>query len=499
MSAHLSGETVHDAAHRIEMIRQWAVDCQNLAALTREQLTTAQAELELSRCENTALRSELEVSKADSNAYRTDSLWLGGELTCREEMINAQNAVIKRLQDNNVDNNVDVRTYQLLVESSRQLRAHLGTVESQLLDQKNAYIDLQQKMDEQRVREKELQAEIVSLRNQARHDQCVCTQANPAYEYVQTAPGNLTPAAQPVVAPQVTAAPSSSSTTITQPNAVASPSKGPSTAVPVAKTEPDEDDIIIVQSENPESFLTPIPESRSKELQEFPEFVPDSVDSMVLSRGHLATRIGGNIQGVIARSDTSRICFTLSWTHVLLCLLSSISDETITDLAVECNVRKYLCPNLTMNPWCPTSPGQHGYMFVGLGRENNTFLQPEHLSLFLSVPPLAVRSEKRLAAGRKRPHTSDGSSRLEVTYLGLYEVCRVAPLTIAEWKTLSSCVRFHGSFSCTIDVFSRYNTSTRLQLQAKGVPRAWAPTLAGAPHRSALTTTLAYCQCPAFA
>ncbi|KAJ6610115.1 hypothetical protein B0H10DRAFT_1812243 [Mycena sp. CBHHK59/15] len=84
-----------------------------------------------------------------------------------------------------------------------------------------------------------------------------------------------------------------------------------------------------------------------------------------------------------------------------------------------------------MNPWCPTSPGQHGYMFVGLGRENNTFLQPEHLSLFFS--------------------------RLEVTYLGLYEVCRVAPLTIAEWKTLSSCVQH------------QYSITTSSKGSAKGV------------------------------
>lgn len=64
-------------------------------------------------------------------------------------------------------------------------------------------------------------------------------------------------------------------------------------------------------------------------------------------------------------------------------------------------------------------------MFVGLGNESETFREPEQLNLFLSVPP-----------------KSGQGKTLEVTYLGFYEVSRVAGLSVTEWGTLSRVVSF---------------------------------------------------------
>ncbi|KAJ7786443.1 hypothetical protein B0H16DRAFT_31711 [Mycena metata] len=64
----------------------------------------------------------------------------------------------------------------------------------------------------------------------------------------------------------------------------------------------------------------------------------------------------------------------------------------------------------------------HGYMFVGLGGESETFREPEQLNLFLSAPPKQGRN-------------------LEVKYLGLYEARRISELTIDEWNTLSPAVQ----------------------------------------------------------
>ncbi|KAF8216098.1 hypothetical protein K438DRAFT_626161 [Mycena galopus ATCC 62051] len=168
----------------------------------------------------------------------------------------------------------------------------------------------------------------------------------------------------------------------------------------------DEDDIIIVTSSGLKSpnYLTPVPEGRRKELEAFPEFVPNVGESAVFSRGFLSATLGGNTQSLIVQIALQK------------------------SLAKSCNVKKFLCPNQSQNPWCPRAPGEHGYMFVGLGNERDTFREPEQLHLFLSVPP-------------------SKSKALDVTYLGFYEVSRVAELTVDEWGTLSPTVQ--GNYAST--------------------------------------------------
>lgn len=81
------------------------------------------------------------------------------------------------------------------------------------------------------------------------------------------------------------------------------------------------------------------------------------------------------------------------------------------------DVNGYLCPGLDHNPWCPSLPGQHGYIFVGLGREKDTFLEPEEHNVFVGL--------------KKK-----GKDTRRFRYLGKYRAVRVQPLTKEEWATL---------------------------------------------------------------
>ncbi|KAJ6575241.1 hypothetical protein B0H19DRAFT_1127820 [Mycena capillaripes] len=204
----------------------------------------------------------------------------------------------------------------------------------------------------------------------------------------QASPGAVASTSQPAVQPRA--------------ETVASTSQIPtSTSAPIFKPEikDEDDDLSIVESTMPLKYLTPLPEGRRKELEAFPEFVPDSAESEVFTRAFLSATLGGSHQPLIVKIGASQ-----------------------KPLAKDCGMNKFLCPNLNQNPWCPRSPGKHGYMFVGLGNENETFREPEQLNLFLSTPP-------------------QGSRNLEVTYLGVYEVSRASGLTVAEWETLSPAVQ----------------------------------------------------------
>lgn len=163
------------------------------------------------------------------------------------------------------------------------------------------------------------------------------------------------------------------------------------------------------------AFLTPVPQSRCRELQVFTEFVPDVDDSVVFNRTVLSDKLGGSVQPLIVKYDMFFPLLTSAHSF-------SIDPKKQKPLAEQCNMLKFLCPNLKYNPWCPTTAGQHGYMFVGLGNESETFNDPEELNLFLSAS-----------------HAKGGN--LDVSYLGRYEVCRVPPLTAAEWQTLSPMVK----------------------------------------------------------
>ncbi|GLB36266.1 hypothetical protein LshimejAT787_0305540 [Lyophyllum shimeji] len=157
-----------------------------------------------------------------------------------------------------------------------------------------------------------------------------------------------------------------------------------------------------VQATSPWPVSTPIPDARQQSLAELVQYVPDidPVDCR-FRRGLLASAIGGGIQSLIVRATQSR-----------------------TELAKSHNISTYLCPALELNPWCPTSPGQHGYMFVGLGQERTTFQEPQAgLNLFV---------------GYSRCH---GRPK-EYRYLGVYTAVRVANLTVGEWNTLSGEVKY---------------------------------------------------------
>ena len=80
-------------------------------------------------------------------------------------------------------------------------------------------------------------------------------------------------------------------------------------------------------------------------------------------------------------------------------------------------VTVYLCPGLELNPWCPDTPGKHGYMFVGLGQDAGTFEQEETCPLFVTVAPQRCM------------------------YMGTYQAKRVQDLTPEEWGAMNANVR----------------------------------------------------------
>jgi hypothetical protein len=63
----------------------------------------------------------------------------------------------------------------------------------------------------------------------------------------------------------------------------------------------DEDDDISIIESMPLRYLTPLPEGRHKELQTFPEFVPDVDESVVFSRAFLSASLGGSHQPLIVK------------------------------------------------------------------------------------------------------------------------------------------------------------------------------------------------------
>jgi len=77
----------------------------------------------------------------------------------------------------------------------------------------------------------------------------------------------------------------------------------------------------------------------------------------------------------------------------------------------------YLCPTLNHHPWCPTLPGQHGYIFVGLGKEKETYKTPVVRNLFVGLP-------------------KDQARQRRFRYLGKYRVVRVRSLSLDEWNSL---------------------------------------------------------------
>ncbi len=66
-------------------------------------------------------------------------------------------------------------------------------------------------------------------------------------------------------------------------------------------------------------------------------------------------------------------------------------------------------------------------MFVGLGREKDTFLEPQDFNVFVGLFKDKSRERRRYQ------------------YIGVYRAVRVPPLTVDEWNTLSESVRIRFS------------------------------------------------------
>lgn len=151
------------------------------------------------------------------------------------------------------------------------------------------------------------------------------------------------------------------------------------------------------------SYVTDIPDDRLKTLRDFDTVIPPASSAVTstntsYTRAFLGANIGGSIQPLIVRVTNSQ-----------------------TALAERHGIDCYLCPNLEHSPWCPTTPGQHGYIFVGLGVDKDAFVgKGVFYTLFVGI--------------------KEGSAR-RFRYLGRYTATHVEPLTVAEWNTLAPFVQ----------------------------------------------------------
>ncbi|KAF5336827.1 hypothetical protein D9611_003287 [Ephemerocybe angulata] len=144
-----------------------------------------------------------------------------------------------------------------------------------------------------------------------------------------------------------------------------------------------------------------VPWLRQNELSKIPVIqpgVPLLESENAFSREFMAAKLGGSIQPLV------------------------VSVAKQGTLGKKRNITSYLCPGVEHNPWCPTTPGHHGYIFVGLGREKDWFNEPEERNVFV---------------GLKKA----GKDMRRFRYLGKYRVVRVHPLVKEEWESLSEHVR----------------------------------------------------------
>ena len=81
-------------------------------------------------------------------------------------------------------------------------------------------------------------------------------------------------------------------------------------------------------------------------------------------------------------------------------------------------VASYLCPTLKHHPWCPSRIGDHGFIFVGLGKDKDSYKSAAIRNLFVGLPKTVMDRRFR--------------------YLGRYQVTRVDPLSVDEWAMLSA-------------------------------------------------------------
>ncbi|KAG7450390.1 uncharacterized protein BT62DRAFT_509494 [Guyanagaster necrorhizus] len=188
---------------------------------------------------------------------------------------------------------------------------------------------------------------------------------------------------------------------------------------------------VLAKSNDITSYVTDVPEERLKTLRDL-ETVTNPTSATGInasySRDFLKTNIGGSIQPLIVRV-----------TH------------TQTALAQKHGIDCYLCPNLEHNPWCPTIPGRHGYIFVGLGMDKDAFVKKEEFyTVFVGIK-------------------ENSSSPRLLRYLGRYTATHVAPLTVAEWNTLALSVQAAYSETTKKETKDSRPTEKIKSLYAEGV------------------------------
>jgi hypothetical protein len=81
-------------------------------------------------------------------------------------------------------------------------------------------------------------------------------------------------------------------------------------------------------------------------------------------------------------------------------------------------IASYLCPTLKHHPWCPSRTGDHGFIFVGLGKDKDSYHSAAIRNLFVGLPKTVMDRRFR--------------------YLGRYQVTRVDSLSVDEWAMLSA-------------------------------------------------------------
>lgn len=125
-----------------------------------------------------------------------------------------------------------------------------------------------------------------------------------------------------------------------------------------------------------------IPQARRAVLEAFAvvavaEFAGDKV---TFGRSELSATLGGSMQGV-------------DGTYVHLTVPTRVANTVPCDrfgkqkpLAVTHDLHGCIYPQRQTNPWLPSQPGEHGYMFVGLKgpfKDHERFLGPTTRALFI--------------------------------------------------------------------------------------------------------------------
>jgi len=96
----------------------------------------------------------------------------------------------------------------------------------------------------------------------------------------------------------------------------------------------------------------------------------------------------------------------------------TLSDRLNLESPGKQTIASYLCPTLKHHPWCPSRTGDHGYIFVGLGKDKDSYHSAAIRNLFVGLPKTVMDRRFR--------------------YLGRYQVTRVDPLSVDEWAMFSA-------------------------------------------------------------